>query len=866
MASRSGVGIGRKEPCAKCVLPVFLAERLNVGSKLYHRTCFRCARCKTQLSLANCYETENDGVFCCETCPDEEADEIESKEPATNMLSSSVSDEQKSRSLQRMEQDAYSTNFETALEESPINRSRKEFWNSHLLTEEDIDNMDILVEEISPENKLKSESESPQTETQKDASKTKSSEGLNVSDETDKPASSKFNQTHDDDVSFKVKMTSSDSESAESNVEVIKKPTAVSKFGFISKEESLLKVQSGLDDTTKLKGNFENQPKGRASPISSKLEAFLAKSKEDQSKNKSASEVDLSGIKRSPANANFTKRSSEILNKQTTPERELIHRTSQHDWSHKRTSSPPNILETASPSKKFHEDLVLNSKVPLKLHVIESPAVETDTLLNKSSEDLILKQKDELPQKLDPPDLDSLTTEPQSVNSVKNSVINKTDQHNAALVLENNVTKEPNSLIKSRMLIFENVPSNDNNKTPKNNVPLLKTNPNISDNENVPSEKILKYFGPQSASQEKLKPKRDTRKSHELDEKALKDVEAVSKYFGPKKVTFDKTASAQNLSSASEEPKKHLFRIRSKSKSYTDLSDNESYHTAFSNESKVFSSDSSFNTPPNMDNRPASTPYSEPPKIHLEPPKVDSTHQNTNASILKLELHKEMERSREELREEITKYESDFHERLQKSKEDISDSKPVPPKITPRKISSESNKSLDDSTSEVSNLDSKSDKEISNTENPRRDSSENSGSRLNLATSIPEPSLTPIFTDESSKDEYPDELNPFGSDDENAEPSTSLKVVKPSAEDSALSPLSSKSEDSFLKLLKLSKSDDSILSPISSKSGDSFTIGRPPQVPKILMAPRISLNPFWSDDEEPSDEEIVPKPTPLPRR
>ncbi|XP_068239562.1 MICAL-like protein 1 isoform X2 [Palaemon carinicauda] len=65
----------RREVCVRCSNPVFLAERLLVGSpgQLMHRTCFRCARCSTQLTLASYYETEK-GQFCCETCPDEEMD------------------------------------------------------------------------------------------------------------------------------------------------------------------------------------------------------------------------------------------------------------------------------------------------------------------------------------------------------------------------------------------------------------------------------------------------------------------------------------------------------------------------------------------------------------------------------------------------------------------------------------------------------------------------------------------------------------------------------------------------------------------------------------------------------------------------
>lgn len=66
-------GRGRREVCVGCNNPVYLAERLLVGSpgQLMHRTCFRCARCSTQLTLASYYETEK-SQFCCETCPDEE--------------------------------------------------------------------------------------------------------------------------------------------------------------------------------------------------------------------------------------------------------------------------------------------------------------------------------------------------------------------------------------------------------------------------------------------------------------------------------------------------------------------------------------------------------------------------------------------------------------------------------------------------------------------------------------------------------------------------------------------------------------------------------------------------------------------------
>jgi hypothetical protein len=62
------------EPCRTCALPVEIISRLHVGGRILHRTCFRCARCNTQLSLASYYETET-GEFCCEVCPDEEKKE-----------------------------------------------------------------------------------------------------------------------------------------------------------------------------------------------------------------------------------------------------------------------------------------------------------------------------------------------------------------------------------------------------------------------------------------------------------------------------------------------------------------------------------------------------------------------------------------------------------------------------------------------------------------------------------------------------------------------------------------------------------------------------------------------------------------------
>nr|CAD7260788.1 unnamed protein product [Timema shepardi] len=113
--------LGRREPCAKCGLPVFIAERFLVnGRTLYHRTCFRCARCQNQLSLANYYETE-DGRFCCETCPDEvsvNADIDKCIGTPLKFFQSQIVEQQIESQSVSSENDDYSTSFETALEES----------------------------------------------------------------------------------------------------------------------------------------------------------------------------------------------------------------------------------------------------------------------------------------------------------------------------------------------------------------------------------------------------------------------------------------------------------------------------------------------------------------------------------------------------------------------------------------------------------------------------------------------------------------------------------------------------------------------------------------------------------------------------
>ncbi|XP_052891382.1 MICAL-like protein 1 isoform X2 [Anopheles moucheti] len=73
MANKSAfVGVPKRASCNRCSNPIFLAERISFGEKSYHRSCLKCARCGTQLTVGSFYETEIDGEYCCETCPDEE--------------------------------------------------------------------------------------------------------------------------------------------------------------------------------------------------------------------------------------------------------------------------------------------------------------------------------------------------------------------------------------------------------------------------------------------------------------------------------------------------------------------------------------------------------------------------------------------------------------------------------------------------------------------------------------------------------------------------------------------------------------------------------------------------------------------------
>ncbi|XP_014370587.2 MICAL-like protein 1 isoform X2 [Papilio machaon] len=58
------------DKCAACGLPVYLAQRLMVDHKLYHRRCFRCSKCSGHLNPKN-YQVDDTSEFCCDTCKNE---------------------------------------------------------------------------------------------------------------------------------------------------------------------------------------------------------------------------------------------------------------------------------------------------------------------------------------------------------------------------------------------------------------------------------------------------------------------------------------------------------------------------------------------------------------------------------------------------------------------------------------------------------------------------------------------------------------------------------------------------------------------------------------------------------------------------
>ncbi|CAB0041581.1 unnamed protein product [Trichogramma brassicae] len=105
VSSRLGL---KGESCTSCGLPVFLAEKLVINRQSYHRSCFRCARCCSQLTPGN-YYTTNKGLYCCEICPMdilEDVRELSDETPSQLLITSlELHQQQQHQSLKQDQQD-----------------------------------------------------------------------------------------------------------------------------------------------------------------------------------------------------------------------------------------------------------------------------------------------------------------------------------------------------------------------------------------------------------------------------------------------------------------------------------------------------------------------------------------------------------------------------------------------------------------------------------------------------------------------------------------------------------------------------------------------------------------------------------------
>ncbi|XP_022244394.1 uncharacterized protein LOC106461667 isoform X2 [Limulus polyphemus] len=68
----AGVITRKSEVCQVCQQKVFILERLLVDGKVYHRTCFKCAKCGVLLKPGAYVEGDSVGTYECVVCPKEE--------------------------------------------------------------------------------------------------------------------------------------------------------------------------------------------------------------------------------------------------------------------------------------------------------------------------------------------------------------------------------------------------------------------------------------------------------------------------------------------------------------------------------------------------------------------------------------------------------------------------------------------------------------------------------------------------------------------------------------------------------------------------------------------------------------------------
>lgn len=173
MANSAGfVGVPKREPCRKCGNPVFFAERITFEQKLYHRSCLKCARCGAQLTLGSFYETETDGEYCCETCPDEEIQFAERRRSASSDDTKSSANNNKdnvrnSRSSKLLERISFFESAPLSDEEKTSNLVRRAKMNNFLqdsLVEDKLENGNESIKTVESDNSSVSEDESENEE------------------------------------------------------------------------------------------------------------------------------------------------------------------------------------------------------------------------------------------------------------------------------------------------------------------------------------------------------------------------------------------------------------------------------------------------------------------------------------------------------------------------------------------------------------------------------------------------------------------------------------------------------------------------------------------------------------------------------
>ncbi|XP_029172147.1 MICAL-like protein 1 isoform X2 [Nylanderia fulva] len=127
----------------------------------------------------------------------------------------------------------------------------------------------------------------------------------------------------------------------------------------------------------------------------------------------------------------------------------------------------------------------------------------------------------------------------------------------------------------------------------------------------------------------------------------------------------------------------------------------------------------------------------------------------------------------------------------------------------------------------------------------RREDNETEKSYENVGSSV----LTARGIDLSDHKDYPEDLNPFKSDEEDNITEGKVRTTIDSSRNSKVSTNPFDSEDEDVEEPEAPKPA------ARSKLGNRGTVTGAPVTKRILAAPQINLNPFWSDEEEEHDSD-----------